>query len=234
MKTVLLTGFAPFGGDRLNPSWLAVRALDGRIIRRHRIVVRRLPTVFRQSLPALRRHLRRERPAVVICVGQAGGRAEITPERVAINVDDSRIPDNAGRKPVDVPIVPDGPAAYWSTLPVNAIVRALRQRGIPAAVSFSAGTFVCNHVFYGLMHELAVGEPGFRRARTGRRPVRGGFIHVPLFPAQTAPRTGARRRKRAGAQQIERPVLPSLPLEMIVEALVIAVRESLRAMSLNR
>lgn len=200
-STILLTGFEPFEGEKVNPSWLAVRRLDGRVIRGHRLVARRLPTAFGTSLQALRRHLRVLQPVLVICVGQAGGHAEITPERVAVNLEDARIPDNAGRKPRDRPVVPGGPAAYWSTLPVRSIVRALQRRGIPAAVSLSAGTFVCNHVFYGLMHELA--------AQGGR--VRGGFIHIPFLPAQAA---------RHHDQ-------PSLPLEMMVEALGLAVKVSL-------
>jgi pyroglutamyl-peptidase len=200
-STILLTGFEPFEGEKVNPSWLAVRRLDGRVIRGHRLVARRLPTAFGTSLEVLRHHLRLLQPVLVICVGQAGGRAEITPERVAVNLEDARIPDNAGRKPRDIPVVPGGPAAHWSTLPVRSIVRALQQRGIPAAVSLSAGTFVCNHVFYGLMHELA--------AQGGR--VRGGFIHIPFLPAQAA---------RHHDQ-------PSLPLEMMVEALGVAVKVSL-------
>jgi pyroglutamyl-peptidase len=179
------------------------------VIRGHRIVARQLATVYDQSLATLQRHLKMVKPALVICVGQAEGRAEVTPERVAINVDDSRIPDNAGRKPVDVPVVPGGPVAYWSTLPVKVIVRALRQRGIPASVSPTAGTFVCNHVFYGLMHELA---------KNGNQ-VRGGFIHVPLLPAPQRPRRG-KGRARSGQS--------GLPLEMMMEALKVAVRESLR------
>jgi pyroglutamyl-peptidase len=220
MKTVLLTGFEPFGGEKVNPSWLAVRRLNRKVIRRHRIVARRLPTVYDQSLAALRRHLRTVKPALVICVGQAAGRAEVTPERVALNVDDSRVPDNTGRKPVDVPIMPDGPVAYWSTLPVKAIVRALRWCGIPASVSPTAGTFVCNHVFYGLMHELA---------KQGNQ-VRGGFIHVPLLPAQATLRRGSVRPDSPQAGQAKSGP-PSLPLEKMVEALIVAVRESLRSMS---
>ena len=209
MKTVLLTGFEPFGGAKVNPSWLAVRRLNGRVIRGHRIVARQLTTVYDQSLTSLRRHLKVVKPALVICVGQAEGRAEVTPERVAINVDDSRIPDNAGRKPVDVPVVPGGPVAYWSTLPVKIIVRALRRRGIPASVSPTAGTFVCNHVFYGLMHELA---------KNGNQ-VHGGFIHVPLLPVPKTSRPGPGRSKSGPS---------GLPLEVMVEALKVAVRESLR------
>ena len=200
-RIVLLTGFEPFEGETVNPSWLAVRRLHGRTIAGHRIVARRLPTTFTDSLEALRRHLRRFRPRLVICVGQAGGRAEIMPERVAINLQDARVPDNAGRMPRELPVVPGGPAAYWSSLPVRSIVRALKRRGIPAGVSLSAGTFVCNHVFYGLLHELARQGGG----------VRGGFIHVPFLPAQAA-----RHRDQ-----------PSLPLAMAVDALAVAVRVSL-------
>jgi pyroglutamyl-peptidase len=123
----------------------------------------------------LNRQLRAIRPRLVICLGQAGGRAAITPERVAINVDDARIPDNAGGQPVDRPVVRGGPAAYFSTLPVKAMVAGLRADGVPAEVSQTAGTFVCNHVFYGLMHAL--------RRRSG---VRGGFIHVPFLPEQAS------------------------------------------------
>jgi pyroglutamyl-peptidase len=175
-RPVLVTGFEPFGGETVNPSAEIARQLHGAEIAGHRVEGVLLPCVFGESLAELRQHLRRVRPALVVCVGQAGGRAEITPERVAINVDDARIADNAGRQPVDRPVVRGGPAAYWSTLPIKAIVAALRARGLPAAVSQTAGTYVCNHVFYGLMHAL-------RR----RRGVRGGFIHVPFLPAQGRP-----------------------------------------------
>jgi len=218
MRTVLLTGFEPFGRETVNPSWLAVRRLNGRTIRGHRIVARRLPTAYADSLARLRRHLRRIKPVLAICVGQAGGRPEVSVERVAINIDDSHKPDNAGRSPVDVPVVPGGPVAYWSTLPVKAIVGALRRRGIPGAVSESAGTFVCNHVFYGLMHEL---ERDPEHAK-------GGFIHVPWIPEQIARR---RRSTAAGSPHSRKAPQsdpPSLPLETIVEALAVAVRESLR------
>ena len=221
MKTVLLTGFEPFGGERLNPSWLAVRRLHGLTIHGHRIVSRRLPTAYRESLQKLRRLLRRLRPALVICVGQAGGRAEITPERVAINVDDSLLPDNAGWKPVDAAIIPGGPAAYWSTLPVKAIVRALQRHGIPASVSSTAGTFVCNHVFYGLMHAVAECE-GQTKA---------GFIHVPLLPEQVACRGRGRSAKKGTTQPKSKVGLPSMPLKTMVNALEMAVRESLRTTS---
>ena len=173
MKAILITGFEAFGGETTNPSAEIARALDGRVIAGRPVIGVVLPCVFGARLAELRRQVRAGRPAVVICVGQAGGRAEITPERVAINIEDARIADNAGVRPVDRPVVRGGPAAYWSTLPIKAIVAALRRRGIPAGVSQTAGTFVCNHVFYGLMHVL-------RRERG----VRGGFVHVPFLPKQ--------------------------------------------------
>jgi pyroglutamyl-peptidase len=176
MRPVLVTGFEPFAGQRVNPSELAVRALAGRTIAGRRIETAILPVVFGEATTALRRALRRHRPDLVICVGEAGGRDAISVERVAINVIDARIADNAGARPVDRAIVRGGPAAYWSTLPIKAIVAALARRKIPAAVSQTAGTFVCNQVFYGLMRSLS------RRAG-----VRGGFIHVPFVKGQGTP-----------------------------------------------
>ncbi len=179
LPTVLLTGFDPFGGDSLNPSWQAVRSLHHKRIAGHRIVAAQLPTVFDASLLELARLLRAHRPALVICVGQAGGRHAISLERVAINVNDARIPDNATVQPVDTAVVANGPAAYFTRLPIKAMLQALQREGIAAEVSQTAGTFVCNHVFYGLMHELAT-RRGFRRTR-------GGFIHVPWLPGQGKP-----------------------------------------------
>lgn len=177
---ILLTGFDPFGGEAINPSWEAVRALDGEIVGGCTIRAVQLPTVFGRSLTVLRAAIKRRKPELVICVGQAGGRPQLSLERVAINVDDARIPDNAGKQPIDKPIVRDGPAAYFSTLPIKAIRAALADAGLPAEVSQTAGTFVCNHVFYGLMHALAA-TPG----------ARGGFVHIPFLPAQAARHTGA-------------------------------------------
>lgn len=171
MNTILLTGFEPFAGDARNPSEEIVRALDGRVIAGRRVIGAVLPCVFGVSLKRVLALVRAREPELVICLGLANGRTEITPERVAINVDDARIADNAGGQPLDRPIVRGGAVAYWSTLPVKRIVAALRERGIPAGVSQTAGTFVCNHVFYGVMHAL-------RR----KRAVRAGFIHVP-WPA---------------------------------------------------
>lgn len=175
---VLVTGFDPFGGQPVNPSWQAVAALDGASVAGHRVVGAQLPTVFADSVQVLRHLLRQHRPTLVLCTGQAGGRAAISLERVAINVDDARIPDNAGAQPVDCPVVPDGPAAYFTGLPIKAILQALLDTGINAEVSQTAGTFVCNHVFYALMHELA--QPEWQGTR-------GGLIHVPWLPEQGQP-----------------------------------------------
>ena len=176
---VLLTGFDPFGGQPVNPSWQAVQALDGSEVAGHRILAAQLPTVFGRSLQVLGGLLRQHRPTLVLCTGQAGGRGALSLERVAINVNDARIPDNEGAQPVDTPVVPGGPAAYFSSLPIKAMLQMLLDEGINAEVSQTAGTFVCNHVFYGLMHELATVP-----ALAGTR---GGLIHVPFLPEQGQP-----------------------------------------------
>lgn len=179
MPTVLLTGFDPFDGAAVNPSWLIARALRGRQMAGHRIRALCLPTEFGRSVSVLRAALLAEPPALCICLGQAGGRAALSLERVAINVDDARIADNAGRQPVDTPVVARGPAAYFTGLPVKAMLQAVQSQGVAAEVSQTAGTFVCNHVFYGLMHMLAT-DPGLRA-------VRGGFMHVPWVEGQGNP-----------------------------------------------
>lgn len=176
--SVLVTGFDPFGGSAVNPSWQAVQALDGRTIAGHRIVGAEVPTVFGQSLQRLQALMEQHRPRLVVCTGQAGGRGALSLERVAINVDDARIADNAGAQPVDTAIVEGGPAAYFTGLPIKAMLKALLEAGIQAEVSQTAGTFVCNHVFYGLMHLLA--QPAWQG-------VRGGLVHVPFLPEQGQP-----------------------------------------------
>lgn len=176
---ILLTGFDPFDGAQVNPSWLAVQALHNRQIGGRRIVSAQLPTVFGDSLRTLDTLLDQLRPELVICVGQAGGRSAISLERVAINVNDAPIPDNAGAQPVDTPVAPGAPAAYFSSLPIKAALAALQDEGLSAEVSQTAGTFVCNHVFFGLMHRLN-SHPGLRHAR-------GGFVHVPWLPEQGQP-----------------------------------------------
>ncbi|MGH7093138.1 MAG: pyroglutamyl-peptidase I [Stellaceae bacterium] len=176
----LVTGFEPFGGDAVNPSSLALTHLPRRL-GGFDIHTRELPCVFGQALGVLRDAIAETEPDIVLCVGLAGGRAELSLERVAINIDDARISDNAGNRPIDIPVVAGGPSAYFSGLPITAAVAALREAGLPAAVSNSAGTFVCNHVFYGLIH-LAATVPA---------PFRGGFLHVPYLPGQAARQPGA-------------------------------------------
>ena len=177
---VLLTGFDPFGGEAVNPSWEAVQMLNGLTLAGHTIVARQLPTIFGESLLKLNHLIDEHDPALVLCVGQASGRAELSLERVALNLDDARIPDNRGNQPVDKPVFADGPTAYLSNLPLKAMLRALHTAGIPAAVSQTAGTFVCNHVFYGLMHRL----------HEDQRQRRGGFIHIPYAPEQAVRHRG--------------------------------------------
>jgi pyroglutamyl-peptidase len=176
---ILVTGFDPFGGQPINPSWLAAQALDGRELDGHLVVAVQLPTQFGRSLDALRQAMAEHRPSLVLCTGQAGGRSAISLERVAINVNDARIPDNAGAQPVDTPVIAGGPAAYFTSLPIKAMLATMLAHGIRAEVSQTAGTFVCNHVFYGLMHALA-GDPAWRHTR-------GGLVHVPWLPQQGQP-----------------------------------------------
>jgi len=193
----LVTGFEPFGGDGVNPSLEAVRGLPP-VVGDISVTVSELPTEFDRSRRLLRDAIAAVRPDIVLCVGLAGGRCELSLERVAINIDDARIPDNAGRQPIDRPIVAEGPAAYFATLPIKAAAAALRQAGLPAAVSNSAGTFVCNHVFYGLMHEAA----------TGRHRFRGGFLHLPYLPSQAARLAGS----------------PSLALDAVIRGIEIILQ----------
>lgn len=200
MTTVLLTGFEVFDGHRSNPSWDAVERMAAGWTDSETIVPVRLPVVFREAASRLADAVAAHDPELIVGFGLAAGRAEVTPERIAVNVRDGRIPDNAGAVPVDEPIAGDGPAAYFSTLPVKAIVAALRDAGIPSTVSNTAGTFVCNDVFYATQHLLA---------GTGAR---SGFIHVPATP-ETGAESG----------------VPVLPLESLVEAVRIAVRVSLDA-----
>lgn len=176
--TVLVTGFDPFGGSDVNPSWQAVQALHGRKIAGRHVVGAEVPTVFGASLRRLAELLEEHQPELVICTGQAGGRGAISLERVAINVNDARIPDNAGAKPIDTPVVAGGPDAYFTSLPIKAMLKALLDGGVNAEVSQTAGTFVCNHIFYGLMHTLA--QPRWEGTR-------GGLVHVPWLPEQGQP-----------------------------------------------
>jgi pyroglutamyl-peptidase len=182
---ILLTAFEPFGGDPVNPSLLIARQLDGVTIAGGRVVAVELPCVFHRALTALDEALERTTPVLAVALGLAAGREGLSIERVAINVDDARIPDNAGAQPIDVPVIDGGPAAYFSTLPIKSMVAGLKAAGFPASVSQTAGTFVCNQVFYALQHMLA------------GQGVHSGFVHLPLLPEQAAHWKG--------------PSLPSLP-----------------------
>lgn len=173
--TVLLTGFGPFGGGTANPSGDVLPLVADAWTRPERLVTAVLPVEFGTSGDALRALLDAHRPSVVVALGLAQGRSAITPERVAVNLDDARIPDNAGAQPCDAPVVADGPTAYLSTLPVKAAVAAVRAAGLPAELSHTAGSYVCNHVFYALQHALA------------GRGVRSGFVHVPGYDVLAAP-----------------------------------------------
>jgi len=195
----LVTGFDAFGGDKINPSALAVRQLKRKLggVAIHTAV---LPTSYGRSAIALRGAIHEVRPDIVLCVGLAGGRPELCLERVAINVQDARIRDNDGKQPIDRPVVRDGPAAHFATLPIKACVAEMRKVGLPASVSNTAGTFVCNNVFYALM-DMATRHP---------IPMRAGFMHIPYIPEQVS---------RLGAA-------PSMALDDIVLGIEIVVAVS--------
>ncbi|QDA30470.1 pyroglutamyl-peptidase I [Thermococcus indicus] len=196
---VLITGFEPFGGEEINPSWEAVERLPENI-GGARLIKHRLPVTFRGVREILPRLIVEERPDVVILTGQAGGRPNVTVERVAINVMDSKMPDNEGFAPEDEPVFEDAPAAYFATLPVKAIVAALRRKNIPAGVSNTAGTYVCNAAMFTALHTIAVAG----------METRAGFIHVPFIHEQA----------------LEKP-RPSMALETVTRAFEVAVRTSL-------
>lgn len=190
MKKVLITGFDPFGGESINPALEVVKRLNGRKLDGGEVVMCQVPVTRYESIEAVIESIELHQPDIVITVGQAAGRTAITPERVAINVDDFRIPDNGGHQPIDEQVIPGGPDAYFTTLPIKAITRALQQENIPCQVSNTAGTFVCNHLFYGVQHYLR------------DKSVRHGFVHIPLLPEQDS----------SGNQ-------PTMSLDVIVEGL---------------
>ncbi len=210
---VLVTGFEAFGDDPsglgLNPSALAAQALQGVQIAGYTVVAAVLPCVFGRSTAVLKALVRQHRPALVLCVGQASGRAGISIERLAVNWDDAPLPDNAGCVLQAVPVVARGPVAYFSTLPLYDMQAALHNAGMACELSSSAGHFVCNHVFYGLMHSLKTAR---RKNTSGleQAPVQGGFIHVPYLPEQATP---------SGA--------PSMSLQHITQGLRIALHAAI-------
>ena len=198
---ILLTAFEPFGGDTVNPAQEAVaRVAD--VIGGADVVKISVPVVFGKSVEVVRRAMEAEKPDVVLCIGQAGGRFGLTPERVAINIDDARIPDNEGNQPLDRPIFEDGAPAYFAGLPAKAMVAAIREAGVPAALSYTAGTFVCNHLMYGVLYHIEKSFPGMR----------GGFMHVPFLHEQI----------------MARPNTPSLSTDDIVRGIEAAISAILK------
>ena len=189
---IIVTGFDPFGGETINPSIECVKALPE--IEGVELIRLELPTVFKESAKRLNEVINDVKPDAVLSVGQAGGRPGITMERIAINVDDARIPDNISQQPIDEAIQIDGEAAYFTTLPIKRIVKAIREAGISAEVSNSAGTFVCNHIMYQSLFAATKAD----------KPFKAGFMHIPFIPEQTTDK-------------------PSLPLEESTRALQIAI-----------
>lgn len=178
MRKLLLTGFEPFGGENVNPSWEIARRLDGEIIGDCTVVARQLPVVWGRALEVMAALIQEVAPDLIVSLGQSG-RPEITPERVGINLSDAGSSDNAGVLKTDDPIDATGPVAYWSGLPIKAMVDAMRAAGVPSKVSNTAGTYLCNHVMYGTLHHLA----------THGLTIPAGFIHVPGLPEQAAARS---------------------------------------------
>jgi len=194
---LLVTAFEPFGGEKINSAQEALRSVPDQI-NGAEIVKTCLPVVFGRSMEMLREVIRREKPDAVLCLGQAGGRSALTPERIAINLNDARLPDNDGQQPVDELIFPDGPDAYFTTLPVKSMVNAIRDAGLPAEVSNSAGTYVCNQLIYGLMYFISHEFPA----------VRGGFLHLPYLDVQAA----------------EHPGDPGLPCQDLTRGIIAAIK----------
>lgn len=198
---VLITGFDPFGGESINPALEAVKLLPNEIAGAQVIKVE-IPTVFEKSVEKLEEFIKEHTPDITICIGQAGGRFTVNPERVAINIDDARIKDNEGNQPIDIKIKEDGAPAYFSNLPIKAMVKNMNDNGIPAAVSNSAGTFVCNHIMYGLLYLIDKKYPNMK----------GGFIHVPYIPSQV----------------ITKPNMPSMSILDISKALEFSIEAAVK------
>ena len=192
MNKLLITGFDPFGGEAINPSWEAVRLLPEQI-GEYKLTKLQIPTEFERAAKMVLEAAEKETPDVILCIGQAGGRSGVTPEVIGINLREARIPDNAGFQPQNEPVDAQGPAAYFSTVPVREMVESIRAAQIPAALSFSAGAFVCNDVLYSVLRDCE------------GKGVRAGFVHVPFLPEQA----------KEG--------VPSLPLAQIVTALSKAI-----------
>ncbi len=196
----LMTGFDPFGDESMNPSYEIVKRLPD-IIEGCHIIKKEMPTVFNESIKELQKVMENEKPDFVICIGQAGGEYVMRVERVALNLDEARIADNIGQQPHDKPIRLDGEMAYLATLPTKAIVKDMLDANIPAILSYSAGTFVCNHLLYGLMYTINEKYPR----------IRGGFIHVPFLPEQV----------------LNKKDTPFMTLDMMIEAIIVAIKATI-------
>lgn len=194
---VLVTGFDPFGGESINPALEAVKMLPNNISGAE-VIKLEIPTVFRKALEKIEENIEKYNPDIVLSIGQAGGRFGITPERVAINIDDARIKDNEGNQPIDEVIYEDGEAAYFTNLPIKAMVKEVQEGGLPASVSNTAGTFVCNHVMYGVLY----------MAHKKYKNLKGGFIHVPYIPKQV----------------VAKPNMPSMSIEDISRGLELCIK----------
>lgn len=199
---VLVTGFDPFGGDKVNPAYEAVKLIPEEVAGA-KIIKVEIPTVFAESGDVLKAAMKKEQPDIVICVGQAGGRAAVSLERVAINLAEARIPDNKGNQPIGVKLEEDGETAYFTSLPIKAMMKNIQEHGLPAYISYTAGTFVCNDIMYRLLYTI---EREFPK-------VKGGFIHVPFEPTQV----------------INRPVgTASMPIQTIADSLTYAIEAAVK------
>ncbi len=198
MSKILLTGFGPFGGQEINPSGLAAEKLKGKNIGGLEVVVGIIPVVTRKCIADTIKLIEEHHPAAVLNIGQAGGRMEISIEKVAVNIRDYRIPDNEGNQPRNAPVVEDGPDAYFATIPIEKIAGKMVEDAVPASVSYTAGTYCCNEVFYGVSHYIHRND----------LKISNGFIHIPFIPQQAA-----------GAK----PPRPSLSLDTMVIGLETAI-----------
>ena len=199
---LLLTAFDPFGGESVNPALEAVKNVADKI-GNVEIIKLEVPTVFGKSIAKVKAEMDRLKPDVVLCIGQAGGRFDVTPERVGINIDDARIPDNEGNQPLSVPIFEDGETAYFACLPIKAMVQAIRDAGLPSSVSNTAGTFVCNHLMYGVLYHINKSFPDML----------GGFMHVPYIPEQVVNKPQA-------------PYMSGADITRAIEAAICAIAEN--------
>lgn len=200
MKKVLITGFEPFGGEKINPTVEIINQLPKKILD-YEVVTKILPTVFEKSKKELEQVIDFHEPEILISLGQAGGRSSVTVEKVAINLNDARIQDNEGQKPHDTPVVVEGPDAFFSTLPVKSIVKAIQEKGIPASVSYSAGTYVCNHVMYA----------GLYKSQSSMFLKKAGFIHIPYVLEQC----------------VDKSNMPSMSYDTLVLAIITSIEQSI-------